>query len=182
MKTVPRALYGMTMMEPNICRDDFTAYADVCFREFGDRVAHWTTMMEPNIIAQGAYDVGIVAPGRCSYPFGRDCTVGNSTVEPYLFLHYNLLAHSSVVRLYREKYQVGLPCIFIPFSSEPCVSAQLSWYHTVHDLITAYWASGCAEGRCRHKSLLLVHLRVDSFSWRYSGNGKSQRLLVWQVC
>ncbi|CAD6272332.1 unnamed protein product [Miscanthus lutarioriparius] len=85
--------------------DDFTAYADVCFREFGDRVAHWTTMMEPNIIAQGSYDVGIVAPGRCSYPFGRDCTVGNSTVEPYLFLHYNLLAHSSVVRLYREKYQ-----------------------------------------------------------------------------
>ncbi|XP_021303927.1 beta-glucosidase 20 isoform X2 [Sorghum bicolor] len=85
--------------------DDFTAYADVCFREFGDRVAHWTTMMEPNIIAQGSYDIGIVAPGRCSYPFGHDCTAGNSTVEPYLFLHYNLLAHSSVVRLYREKYQ-----------------------------------------------------------------------------
>ena len=130
MKTVPRSLYGMTMMEPNICRDDFTAYADVCFREFGDRVAHWTTMMEPNIIAQGSYDVGIVPPGRCSYPFGHDCTVGNSTVEPYLFLHYNLLAHSSVVRLYREKYQrtvrLAYKPIFIPFSSEPCVSAQLS--------------------------------------------------------
>ncbi|XP_039838657.1 beta-glucosidase 20-like isoform X2 [Panicum virgatum] len=86
--------------------DDFTAYADVCFREFGDRVAHWTTILEPNIIAQGSYDKGIAAPGHCSFPFGRDCTVGNSSVEPYLYLHYSLLAHSSVVGLYREKYQV----------------------------------------------------------------------------
>ncbi|RLN30577.1 beta-glucosidase 20-like isoform X1 [Panicum miliaceum] len=85
--------------------DDFTAYADVCFREFGDRVAHWTTILEPNIIAQGFYDIGIAASGHCSYPFGRDCTVGNSSLEPYLYLHYSLLAHSSVVRLYREKYQ-----------------------------------------------------------------------------
>uniref|UniRef100_A0A0A9HCT8 BGL20 n=1 Tax=Arundo donax TaxID=35708 RepID=A0A0A9HCT8_ARUDO len=85
--------------------DDFTAYADVCFREFGDRVAHWTTILEPNILAQGSYDNGIVPPSHCSYPFGRDCTVGNSSVEPYLFLHHSLLAHSSAVRLYREKYQ-----------------------------------------------------------------------------
>ncbi|KAL6620111.1 hypothetical protein ACP70R_035250 [Stipagrostis hirtigluma subsp. patula] len=83
--------------------DDFTSYADVCFREFGDRVAHWITILEPNILAQGSYDNGIVPPGRCSYPFGRDCAVGNSSVEPYLFLHNSLLAHSSAVRLYREK-------------------------------------------------------------------------------
>nr|CAB3461697.1 unnamed protein product [Digitaria exilis] len=54
--------------------DDFTAYADVCFREFGDRIAHWTTILEPNILAQGCYDIGICAPGHCSYPFGHDCT------------------------------------------------------------------------------------------------------------
>jgi len=156
MKTVPRALYGMTMMEPNICRDDFTAYADVCFREFGDRVAHWTTMMEPNIIAQGSYDVGIVAPGRCSYPFGRDCTVGNSTVEPYLFLHYNLLAHSSVVRLYREKYQVGLP---FSFPSVQSLVFLLNFLDITHEPCSS--PSGCAEGHCRHKPLLLVHLLID---------------------
>ena len=118
MKTILNAclfwydITGSPLLCISWCRDDFTAYADVCFREFGDRVAHWTTILEPNIIAQGSYDKGIAAPGHCSYPFGRDCTVGNSSVEPYLYLHYSLLAHSSVVGLYREKYQVGL---FIPF-------------------------------------------------------------------
>uniref|UniRef100_A0A0E0L1M4 Uncharacterized protein n=1 Tax=Oryza punctata TaxID=4537 RepID=A0A0E0L1M4_ORYPU len=87
--------------------DDFTAYADVCFREFGDRVAHWTTVLEPNIMAQSNYDIGILPPNRCSYPFGSNCTGGNSTVEPYLFIHYSLLAHASAVRLYREKYQAA---------------------------------------------------------------------------
>uniref|UniRef100_A0A0D9WFP9 4-hydroxy-7-methoxy-3-oxo-3,4-dihydro-2H-1,4-benzoxazin-2-yl glucosidebeta-D-glucosidase n=1 Tax=Leersia perrieri TaxID=77586 RepID=A0A0D9WFP9_9ORYZ len=86
--------------------DDFTAYADVCFREFGDRVAHWTTVLEPNVMAQACYDSGILPPNRCSYPFGNNCTAGNSTVEPYLFIHHSLLAHASAVKLYKEKYQV----------------------------------------------------------------------------
>ncbi|EAY97754.1 hypothetical protein OsI_19667 [Oryza sativa Indica Group] len=87
--------------------DDFTAYADVCFREFGDRVVHWTTVLEPNAMAQAGYDMGILPPNRCSYPFGSNCTAGNSSVEPYLFIHHSLLAHASAVRLYREKYKVA---------------------------------------------------------------------------
>ncbi|KAL5202699.1 hypothetical protein ABZP36_013651 [Zizania latifolia] len=87
--------------------DDFTAYADVCFREFGDRVAQWTTVLEPNALAQHGYDKGDLPPNRCSYPFGSNCTGGNSTVEPYLFVHHSLLAHASAVRLYREKYQAA---------------------------------------------------------------------------
>nr|AAV31354.1 putative beta-glucosidase [Oryza sativa Japonica Group]BAH00265.1 unnamed protein product [Oryza sativa Japonica Group] len=58
-------------------------------------------------MAQGCYDTGILPPNHCSYPFGNNCTGGNSTVEPYLFIHHNLLAHASAVRLYREKYQVA---------------------------------------------------------------------------
>ncbi|XP_072959076.1 beta-glucosidase 22-like [Typha angustifolia] len=85
--------------------EDFTAYADVCFREFGDRVSHWTTVMEPNAVGGAAYDSGAFPPNRYSYPFGVNCTVGNSTVEPYIAVHNYLLAHASAVRLYRQKYQ-----------------------------------------------------------------------------
>ena len=80
----------------------------MCFREFGDRVVHWTTVLEPNAMAQAGYDMGILPPNRCSYPFGSNCTAGNSSVEPYLFIHHSLLAHASAVRLYREKYKVGM--------------------------------------------------------------------------
>uniref|UniRef100_A0A0D9WFP8 4-hydroxy-7-methoxy-3-oxo-3,4-dihydro-2H-1,4-benzoxazin-2-yl glucosidebeta-D-glucosidase n=1 Tax=Leersia perrieri TaxID=77586 RepID=A0A0D9WFP8_9ORYZ len=85
--------------------EDFTAYADVCFREFGDRVKHWTTMDEPNVLAIAAYDSGAFPPCRCSPPFGINCTAGDSTVEPYVVAHNSILAHASVVKLYREKYQ-----------------------------------------------------------------------------
>ncbi|KAK9281422.1 hypothetical protein L1049_004324 [Liquidambar formosana] len=84
---------------------DFTLYADVCFREFGDRVLYWTTMNEGNIFALGGYDQGIVPPQRCSPPFGFNCSKGNSSVEPYLAAHYILLAHASAARLYKKKYQ-----------------------------------------------------------------------------
>ncbi|XP_068659877.1 beta-glucosidase 22-like isoform X2 [Aristolochia californica] len=86
--------------------EDFTAFADICFREFGDRVFYWTTINEPNVFALGAYDNGILPPLRCSEPFGLiKCRAGNSSVEPYIAVHHTLLAHSSVATLYREKYQ-----------------------------------------------------------------------------
>ncbi|KAJ4969499.1 hypothetical protein NE237_016200 [Protea cynaroides] len=84
---------------------DFTDYADVCFREFGDRVSHWTTMNEANVFVMGGYDLGMFPPGRCSSPFGKNCTSGNSTTEPYIATHNIILAHASATRLYKEKYQ-----------------------------------------------------------------------------
>eukprot|EP01018_Ginkgo_biloba_P017517 Gb_07479 [translate_table: standard] len=87
--------------------EDFTAYAEVCFREFGDRVKSWTTLNEPNIFIVAGYDNGFFPPQRCSYPFDvfGNCTAGDSTVEPYLAGHYALLSHVAVVELYRKKYQ-----------------------------------------------------------------------------
>ncbi|KAJ6817046.1 beta-glucosidase 22-like [Iris pallida] len=86
--------------------DDFRGYADVCFREFGNRVAQWTTTVEPNVVSQAAYDIGFFPPERCSYPFGlTNCYAGNSTVEPYISTHIILLAHAAVFNLYKTKYQ-----------------------------------------------------------------------------
>ncbi|VAH65237.1 unnamed protein product [Triticum turgidum subsp. durum] len=63
-------------------------------------------MNEPNIGALASYDVAIFPPGRCSDPFGvTKCTSGDSSVEPYMAVHNTLLAHASVVSLYRKKYQ-----------------------------------------------------------------------------
>ncbi|KAG8067827.1 hypothetical protein GUJ93_ZPchr0005g14249 [Zizania palustris] len=96
--------------------EDFTAYADVCFREFGDRVTHWTTLDEPNVLPIAAYDNGLFPPNRCSPPFGTNCTAGNSAVEPYVVAHHSILAHASAT----QKGVVGINIYSFweyPFSS-----------------------------------------------------------------
>ncbi|RDX98302.1 Beta-glucosidase 11, partial [Mucuna pruriens] len=84
---------------------DFTTFADVCFREFGDRVKYWTTVNEANVYAAFGYDVGMLPPQRCSPSSISNCSRGNSSTEPYMVAHHMLLAHASAARLYRKKYQ-----------------------------------------------------------------------------
>ncbi|ESQ37106.1 hypothetical protein EUTSA_v10002493mg [Eutrema salsugineum] len=97
--------------------DDFTAFADVCFREFGNTVKFWTTINEPNMLAWGGYDLGFMPPKHCSPPYAMvKCSRGNSSTEPYIALHNMLLAHASTSRLYKQKYKdkqngsLGITC------------------------------------------------------------------------
>eukprot|EP01018_Ginkgo_biloba_P033169 Gb_35939 [translate_table: standard] len=102
---LPQALedeYG-GFLSPNIVRD-FAAYAEVCFRAFGDRVKHWITLNEPWSFSSVGYDFGVFAPGRCSAYIGN-CSSGNSATEPYIVGHNMLLAHAAAVDIYRRKYQ-----------------------------------------------------------------------------
>nr|VDD09130.1 unnamed protein product [Brassica oleracea] len=85
--------------------EDFTAFADVCFREFGEDVKLWTTINEANIFAIGAYSEGILPPGHCSNSKYVNCSTGNSSTEPYIAGHNILLAHASASNLYRLKYK-----------------------------------------------------------------------------
>ena len=48
------------------CRKDYVDFANVCFREFGDRVKFWTTFNEPWTYSTYGYGAGVFAPGRCS--------------------------------------------------------------------------------------------------------------------
>ncbi|XP_022960679.1 beta-glucosidase 12-like isoform X1 [Cucurbita moschata] len=85
--------------------NDFEDYVDVCFNQFGDRVKHWITLNEPNMFAINGYAQGTFAPGRCSRWILNNCYDGDSSKEPYIVGHNQILAHARAVKVYRTKYQ-----------------------------------------------------------------------------
>ena len=90
-------------------RQDFKDYADLCFKEFGGKVKHWITINQLYTVPTRGYAVGTDAPGRCSpmVDTKHRCYGGNSSTEPYIVAHNQLLAHATVVDLYRTKYKVS---------------------------------------------------------------------------
>ncbi|CAD6202616.1 unnamed protein product [Miscanthus lutarioriparius] len=69
--------------------NDFAAYAEICFKAFGDRVKHWITLNEPHTVAIQGYDAGLHAPGSCSVLLHLYCKTGNSGTEPYIVAAQN---------------------------------------------------------------------------------------------
>ncbi|MQL69181.1 hypothetical protein Taro_001467 [Colocasia esculenta] len=115
-------LYG-GFLSPNIVKD-YVDYAELCFREFGDRVKHWITFNEPWTFCSRSYASGAFAPGRCSSRGVGKCSAGDSGREPYTVCHHQLLAHAATVELYRNKYKeaqkgvIGITIVshwFVPF-------------------------------------------------------------------
>ncbi|XP_054795431.1 beta-glucosidase 13-like [Prosopis cineraria] len=103
---VPQSLedeYG-GFLSPKIV-NDFKEYAEVCFKEFGEKVKMWATINEPLTFSTQGYEHGIFAPGRCSSWLPPKCTAGNSSTEPYIVSHHLLLAHAAAASLYKQKYQ-----------------------------------------------------------------------------
>ncbi|KAJ6815482.1 beta-glucosidase 6 [Iris pallida] len=93
-------------LDPQIIKD-FSNYAEICFKAFGDRVKHWITFNEPHTFAIQGYDVGLQAPGRCSILLHLFCSAGNSATEPYIVAHHVLLSHATVADIYRKKYKAS---------------------------------------------------------------------------
>ncbi|KAL6641716.1 hypothetical protein ACP70R_019897 [Stipagrostis hirtigluma subsp. patula] len=102
----PQALEEMyeSFLSPRIV-NDFRDFAEVCFKNFGDRVKHWFTFNEPYVFCSNAYSIGKHAPGRCSPGHGCAVPNGDSLVEPYKAGHHLLLAHAEAVKVYKSKYQ-----------------------------------------------------------------------------
>ncbi|KAF7824486.1 beta-glucosidase 17 isoform X3 [Senna tora] len=103
---LPQALedeYG-GFMSPRIV-SDFSYYAEICFKEFGDRVKHWITLNEPLSFTVGGYASGGSPPARCSKWLGPNCNAGDSSTEPYLAAHYQILAHAAAIS---QKGQIGI--------------------------------------------------------------------------
>uniref|UniRef100_A0A2N9G8F8 Beta-glucosidase n=1 Tax=Fagus sylvatica TaxID=28930 RepID=A0A2N9G8F8_FAGSY len=118
---LPQALedeYG-GFLSPHIV-NDFRDYAELCFKEFGDRVKHWITLNEPWSYSYGGYASGLLAPDRCSAWQNLNCTGGNSGTEPYLVAHHLLLAHAAAVEVV-QKGVIGITLVchwMVPFSNE----------------------------------------------------------------
>ncbi|KAH9774626.1 Beta-glucosidase 12 [Citrus sinensis] len=125
--------------------DDFSDFADLCFKEFGNRVKHWITLNEPHSYSTSGYSEGYGAPGRCSKYKNQACQAGDSSTEPYLAGYHQLLAHAAAVEVYKRKYQANQKGVigitlnshwFVPYSNEkPDVEAaqraldfMLGWY------------------------------------------------------
>ncbi|WJX74533.1 Beta-glucosidase 12 [Trifolium repens] len=125
--------------------NDFQDYAELCFKEFGDRVKHWITLNEPYSYSTAGYAIGFFPPGRCSKWLNSNCTGGDSGKEPYLVSHNQLLAHAAAVHMYKKKYQesqkgiIGITLVsnwFIPFSdnkfdqnaAERAVEFMFGWF------------------------------------------------------
>ncbi|CAH8313114.1 unnamed protein product [Eruca vesicaria subsp. sativa] len=119
-------------LDPQII-DDFRDYVDLCFKEFGDKVKNWITINQLYSVPTRGYGSGSDAPGRCSPMVDPTCYAGNSSTEPYIVAHNQLLAHATVVDLYRENYthqggKIGPVMItrwFLPYNdTDPdCIAA-----------------------------------------------------------
>lgn len=88
------------------CRQDYLDFAELCFKQFGDRVKHWATSNEGFTFATGGYEHGSMAPGRCSSWLNNGCPAGDSGREPYIVAHNLILCHAEAAKLYRQKYKV----------------------------------------------------------------------------
>lgn len=71
----------------------FKAFADTCFKHFGDRVKNWITINEP-LIMSISYGSNLLAPA-----------LQLSGSKKYLTGHHSLLAHSAAYHLYDKHYR-----------------------------------------------------------------------------
>lgn len=71
----------------------FEYYADILFKNFGDRVKTWITLNEPKLYCVEGYGRGSSGP-----------SVHAPGIGEYLCGHYSLLCHAAAYRLYKSKY------------------------------------------------------------------------------
>jgi len=101
----PQALedrYG-GMLDKERYTPDFVRYARVCFDRLGDRVKNWITYNEPGVYTLAGYAAGVHAPGRSSF---RDRNEeGDSSTEPFIVAHTELVSHGYVCDMYKREFQ-----------------------------------------------------------------------------
>ncbi|XP_042480093.1 beta-glucosidase 24-like isoform X2 [Macadamia integrifolia] len=160
-------------LSPQIIKD-YWDYADLCFREFGDRVKHWITFNEPYSYSTYGYASGYLAPGRCSKEVSASCIPGNSATEPYMVSHNQLLAHAAAVNLYRKKYKkpqkgkIGITLVtnwMVPYSRS---KSDIAAAHRAIDFTLGWFMNPLTYGDYPDSMRALVGDRLPKFSKKQS--------------
>ncbi|KAF8369269.1 hypothetical protein HHK36_032722 [Tetracentron sinense] len=168
---LPQALedeYG-GFLSPHIV-DDFRDYAELCYKEFGDRVKHWITLNEPWTLCSNGYALGIHAPGRCSKWMNGNCSTGNSGTEPYLVAHHQILAHAAAVKVYKEKYQESqngiIGITLVSHWMEPFSTAKFDQDAAMRalDFMFGWFMDPITYGNYPHSMRSIVGNRLPKFS------------------
>ncbi|KAG7610426.1 Glycoside hydrolase family 1 [Arabidopsis suecica] len=149
--------------------DDFKDYADLCFERFGDRVKHWITINQLFTVPTRGYALGTDAPGRCSQWVDKRCYGGDSSTEPYIVAHNQLLAHATVVDLYRTRYKyqggkIGPVMItrwFLPYD-DTLESKQATW--RAKEFFLGWFMEPLTKGKYPYIMRKLVGNRLPKFN------------------
>ncbi|XP_078085433.1 lactase/phlorizin hydrolase-like [Mustelus asterias] len=91
---LPQALQDIGGWEKEELIDVFNAYADYCFKTFGDRVKFWITFNEPSVFSWEGY-------GTTSFP----PALNKPGDLPYTVARVVLKAHAKVFHTYDDKYR-----------------------------------------------------------------------------
>lgn len=94
--------YGGWLNKDEIVKD-FVFYAETCFNAFGDLVKDWITINEPWCVSVLGYGNGVHAPGRSSDR--KRSPAGDSSTEPWIVGHNEILAHAYTVQAYNSKFK-----------------------------------------------------------------------------
>ncbi|CAH2061322.1 unnamed protein product, partial [Thlaspi arvense] len=145
-------------------------YADLCFKEFGGKVKNWLTINQLYTVPTRGYAIGTDAPGRCSQAIDKRCYGGNSSTEPYIVAHNQLLAHAAVVDLYRKKYKfqggkIGPVMItrwFLPYdeTDKACIDAT----ERIKEFFLGWFMEPLTKGRYPDVMRKIVGSRLPNFT------------------
>ncbi len=91
---LPQTLQDMGGWENEMMTNYFAAYADLCFKAFGDKVKLWITFNEPTIFSLFGYEMGQDAPSLQHAGYGA-----------YRVGHNIIKAHAKAWHLYDQKYR-----------------------------------------------------------------------------
>ncbi|XP_022125855.2 myrosinase 1-like [Pieris rapae] len=91
---LPVKLQDMGGWTNPLITDWFESYADILFRNYGDRVTTWITINEPIVICDFNYNMGSYAPG-----------IVEQELAPYICNKNVLMAHAKAYRLYQREYR-----------------------------------------------------------------------------